>query len=256
MVFDRALVKIWKGVFVLKIVQVSVQELPEEQKSFLLDLMMRGEKKSAVPVYYRNEVGEVFFVADCVLRDVKAFEKAAPKGLYRGGALLKLLTKYGQVVLYDERYRWLRLIGGIARFDEGDNLTKTAIREAVVEELAVLAENETVRLVPEGSKNLVGLSIPGWGITVQDILEAGSLSVVDYFFNDANRAFEVVVEWNLIDWNELSILHSEDWFKGGRSGFTPFVINECADIVGVFDGRHGYVSLPVVHLHPTLESCL
>ena len=166
------------------------------------------------------------------------------------------MTKNGQVVLYDERYKWLRLVGGIARFGEGDDLTKTAIREAVVEELAVLAEKETVRLVPKGTKNMVGLSVPGWGITVEGILETGSLSIVNHFFNEPNRSFEVVVQWDLFEWDGLTLLHSEDWFFGGRSGFIPFVINRAGNIVGMYDGRHGYVSLPVSLFHPTLKDCL
>jgi hypothetical protein len=195
-------------------------------------------------------------VGDFILQDNKLFEKTAPAGLYRGGALMKLLTKNGQVVLYDERYQWLRMVGGIARFSEGSDLKKTAVREAVVEELAILADSEKVRLVPEGTKDLVGLSVPGWGITVEGILEAGSLSVVDYFFNDANRAFEMVVQWDLSAWDGLCILHSEDWFRGGRSGFTPIVIDKEGTIVGMYDGRHGYAPLPVHKLHSTLEACL
>lgn len=237
----------------MEIRRMPVQDLPEELRDFLLGLEDKG---ASVPVYWRNQYGRVFFVVDYVLRDVKTFEKTAPVGLYRGGALLELLTKYGQVVLYDERYRWLRLIGGIARYDEGDDLRKTAIREAVVEELAVLTGNERIRLVPKNTKDMIGLSIPGWGITVGSVEETGSLSVVNHFFNDANKAFEMVVQWDISDRDGLIILHSEDWFRGGRSGFIPFVINECADIVGVFDGRHGYVPLPVANLHPTLEVCL
>lgn len=239
---------------VMEISKILLQNLPKELQDYLRSLPTEG--KNEVPVYYRNGAGEVFFVDDCVLRDNKMFEKTAPAGLYRGGALMKLLTKNGQVVLYDERYQWLRLVGGIARFSEGSDLTKTAVREAVVEELAVLADSEKVRLVPEGIKDLVGLSVPGWGITVEGILETGSLSVVDYFFNDANRAFEVVVQWDLSDWDGLIVLHSEDWFRGGRSGFAPIVINGNGMIVGMYDGRHGYAPLPVSKLHPTLGVCL
>jgi len=232
---------------------IKLECLPDEQRNYLMSL---PEGKSEIPVYYRDGAGGVFFVSDFVLTDNKLFEKTAPVGLYRGGALLKLLTKNGQVVLYDERYQWLRLVGGIARFTEGSDLTKTALREAVVEELVVLAENETVRLVPEGTNKLVGRSIPEWGITVERILETGSLSVFRHFFNDANRAFEVVVLWDISDWDGLAILHNEEWFKGGRTGFAPIVIDEKGTIVGMYDGRHGYAPLPVHKLHSTLEDCL
>ena len=232
-----------------------LQDLPQEVLKYLTDLALKGGN-GEIPVYYRNEAGEVFFIEGYVLRDNKAFERTAPNCLYRGGALLKLLIKHGQVVLFDERYQWLRMIGGIARFSEGHDLTRTAVREAVVEELAVLADGEKVRLVPEGTKDLVGLSVPGWGITVQGIVETGSLSIVDSYFNDANRAFEVVVQWDISSWDGLVVLHSEDWFRGGRTGFTPFVINGHAEIVGMFNGRQGYIQMPVTGIHPTLKACL
>lgn len=240
-----------------QMVQVSVLELPKEQRDFLLDLAKKGGKMDA-PVYYRHVTGEVFFVADYVLKDIKAFEKTALEGLYRGGGLIKLLTRYGQVVLYDERHKWLRLIGGVAKFNEGSDLRRTAVREAVIEELAVLTDGEKSRLVPFGLENLMAeeLAIPEWGIVAETVKGAGSLSVVGSCFNDANRAFEIVVEWDISACDGLTILHREDWFRGGLSGFIPFVINECADIVGVFDGRHGYVPLPVVGVHPTLQMCL
>lgn len=234
--------------------QILVKDLPQEQQDYLKSLPTEG--KNGMPVYYRDETDEVFLVSDYVLWDNKLFEKTAVQGLYRGGALMKLLTKNGQVVLYDERYKWLRLVGGIARNTEGDDLTKTAVREAVVEELAVLAENEKVRLVPTGTKDMVGLLIPGWEITVEGILETGSLSVVNHFFNEANHAYEVVILWDISSWDGLEILHSEDWFRGGRSGFIPMVIDEVGDVIGVYDGRHGYVPFPVMNIHPTLKEVL
>lgn len=236
--------------------QILVKDLPEVQKNYLMSLPTEG--KNGMPVYYRDETGEVFFVSDYVLYDNRLFEKTAVEGLYRGGALMKLLTKNGQVVLYDERpnAKWLRLVGGIARYSEGDDLTKTAVREAVVEELAVLADNEKVRLVPAGTKDMVGLLIPGWDITVEGILETGSLSVVGHFFNEVNHAYEVVVQWDISGWDNLIIVHSEDWFRGGRSGFAPLVINGVGDVIGLYDGRHGYMPLPVWNTHPTLEAIL
>ncbi len=55
---------------------------------------------------------------------------------------------------------------------------------------------------------------------------------------------------------DFIILHNEDWFRGGPSGFTPFVINETGLIVGLYDGRHGYVPMSVQAFHPTLKACL
>jgi hypothetical protein len=90
----------------MEIRKMKLVDLPEELSSYLKDLAGSTEiakiNKAMIPVYYH--VGdEVFFITDYVLWDNKRFEKTAPDGLYRGGALLKLLTKDGQVVIYDER---------------------------------------------------------------------------------------------------------------------------------------------------------
>ena len=231
---------------------ISIESLPEDKRLYLLSL---EAGKNRTPVYFKSADG-VFLVQDHILTNNKVFEATAPQGLYRGGALLKILTKEGQVVIYDERYKWLRLIGGIARYDEGIDLTKTAVREAVVEELSVLTNGEKTRLVPAGTSGMVGLSIESWGITAEEIEETGSLSEVTYFFNEKNRAFEIVIQWDISDRDNLILLHSEDWFRGGRSGFIPFVINDKGEVIGLYDGRHGYIPMPVSLLHPTLKEVL
>lgn len=235
-----------------------LRDLPTGLEGYLLDLDAKIEvdKKAAIPVYYRENNDDVWFISDYVLRDNKAFEKTALAGLYRGGALLQVLTKEGQVTIYDERSQWLRLVGGIARYSEGADLTMTAAREGVLEELSVLTNDEKTRLVPIGMSQMVGLSIEGWGITAKNIEETGSLSTVEYFFNEVNHAFEVVVKWDISDKDGLVILHSEDWFRGGRSDFVPFVIDDKGNIVGLYDGRHGFVSMPVKKLHSTLKAIL
>ncbi|MEI8067936.1 MAG: hypothetical protein WCG91_03260 [Candidatus Shapirobacteria bacterium] len=234
--------------------KVLLSGIPASLKDYLESL---PEGQVAVPVYYRDDVsGQVYFISDYTLTNVKEFEKSAPAGLYRGGALLELLTKQGRVVIYDERYKWIRMIGGIARYSEGGDLIKTAIRESVVEELTVLTNGEKTRLVPCGTIELTSHDVEGWGITVDSIEETGSISVVKRTFNEANHAFELVVRWDISDCDDLIILHSEDWFRGGRSGFVPFVINDKGEIIGLYDGRHGYMSLPVETLHPTLAEVL
>jgi hypothetical protein len=236
-----------------------LEELPVVQQQYLLDLeaSTEADRKAAIPVYWCDESGEVFFITDFILRDNKRFEKTAPTGLYRGGALLRLLTREGQIVIYDERFKWLRLIGGIARFNEGEDLTKTAVREAIVEELAVLADGEKVRLVPQGMSQMIkSTAIESWRIDIPEIRETGIIREVTYLFNDANKAFEVIIEWDISGEKNLIILHSEDWFKGGSTGFIPFVLDEAGNMVGLYDGRHGYVPMPIGKFHPTLEATM
>lgn len=237
--------------------------LPEELQDYLRPLgclvnpLGEEDDLKGAPVYLRDK-DDVFLVHNFVLTEIKTFEKTALSCLYRGGALLQIQTIEGQVVIYDERNQWMRLVGGIARFNEGSDLRKTAVREGVIEEIAVLTDNERIRLVPLGMSDLIkNLSVQSWGIQVGTLVETGELKTVGMFFNDVNHAYEVVVKWDLSKVESaLYIYHDEDWFKGGRSSFVPFVLNQKGDLVGLYDGRHGYVKLPVVLNHPTLQAII
>lgn len=243
----------------MEIGKILLSDLPEDLSIWLEKLEGLTEISKVnvmIPVYYRDQEGKVFFISDYILHDNKAFEKSAPAGLYRGGAVLEIKTREGRIVIYDERYKWLRMVGGIARFNEGLDLMNTAIREGVIEELSVLANGEKTRLVPIGTSGAIGLSVESWGITAEVIEETGSLSVIKTTFNQANHAFEMVVSWDISNYDGLIVLHSEDWYRGGHSGFVPFVINDKGEVVGLYDGRHGFVPIPVQKLHPTLESVL
>lgn len=216
--------------------------------------LQNGDETKGVPIYLKKEE-KVFFVSDFILNDVKTFEKTAPQGLYRGGGVLDLVVEQGHVVIFDERKKWFRPVGGIARFYEGTNLVSTAIRE-FIEEIAVLTDNEETRLVPENHSKMVGKSIHNWGITVPSIRESGTIKVVHGFFNDVNKAFELLIRWDISEEKNLLILHSEDWFKGGQTGFIPFVLNNNGHLVGLFDGRHGFINFPITNFHPTLLQIL
>lgn len=161
------------------------------------------------------------------------------------------------MVIPDERFGWLRMVGGIAHFNEGDNLIKTAVREGIIEELAVLSKDEKIRFVPKGIDG-VSLSVNGWGFSVQKLEEIGEIEIVNHFFNFQNKAFEIVAQWTVP--GELKILHNEDWFAGGMSGISPLTIDEQGRITGIFSGRQGLIKIPVsaepMKLHPTLAAIL
>lgn len=233
----------------LKVGVISMKNLPEMERKYLLSLEDEGK---SIPVYYRDGEGNVFFVQDFELKDNKTFEKTAPNSLYRGGALLSLKTDEGMAVLGDERHNWRRLVGGIARFNEGADLTKTAIREGVVEELVVTSRDRTTRFFPKGM-SLDILEVPEWKFEVEKIEEVGEIIVLDYFFNEVNHAFEAVVEWAIP--GKLLIFHDEDWWDKSRSGIVVWVIDQKGEPVGVYSGQQGFMPKDL-KIHPTLQSVL
>lgn len=244
----------------LIIERITLEELPVQREYLMkLDRDIPSEKTGAIPVYWRNkETGSVFFISDFVLRDNKLFEKntQSNSGLYRGGGLLDLKTEEGRVVIPDERFHWLRPIGGIAKFSEAEDLSATAIRESVIEELFITSPDEKIRYVPVGIDGTT-LSCE-WGFSAMKIQNIGNIKFEKYFFNEQNRAFEALVSWEIKE--KIKVFHNEDWYAGGRSGIVPVVIEKYGRIVGIYSGRQGLIDIPVsnaiMELHPTLASIL
>jgi len=235
--------------------KILVRDLEGSYQDYLGSLK-NGDEDRGIPVYLKVE-NKVFFISDYSLNDNKLFEQTAPEGLYRGGGVLDLITDVGRVVIYDERkkQKWFRPIGGIARKSEGSNLVDTAIRE-FLEEIAVVTEDEQTRLIPKNNKKNVSTLISNWGFSVSCIREAGEIKVVHGFFNDVNKAYELLIRWDISGENNLHIFHSEAWHNGGQTGFVPFVLDHNGSLVGLYDGRHGYVPLPITRYHPTLTQLI
>lgn len=233
--------------------KILVKDLKRSEQDYLASLK-NGDESQGIPVYLKIE-NKVFFISDYILNDNKSFEKTAPAGLYRGGGVLDLITDVGRVVIYDERSHWFRPIGGIARFYEGTNLVDTAIRE-FLEEIAVTTGDEKTRLTPKNNQKRTLLTVNNWGFSTSAIREAGEIKVIKGFFNEDNKAFELLIRWDISSEKDLHLFHSEVWFAGGQTGFVPFVIDHKGNLIGLYDGRHGYVSLPVNKYHPTLAQLI
>lgn len=246
--------------FLMDIKEITMQELPVTVSMGLteLDKIIPESKKSAIPVFWKGPTS-VFFITDFVLRDNRLFEKniAPEHNLYRGGGLLDIVVNGKRVVIPDERFGWLRPIGGIARFSEGNDLIQTAVREAIYEELCVLSEDEKEKFVPEGF-SMVDLSTK-MNFSAEKIKNIGKIMLLGYCFNEENKGFEAVVQWR-IDGIKVKILHNEDWFAGGLSGIVPLAIDDFGRVTGIYSGRQGLIDIPIANevmkQHPTLLNIL
>lgn len=215
------------------------------------------EEEAGVPLYYFDGGVSIFLIKDFVLTDAIAFEEARIPFLFKGGASLIIKLNDCDIAIPDDRYGWLRPIGGTAKASEALSLSDTAIREGVVEELGVYSADCKVRYIPTGARiipnDLVEINNT-WGFTPDEVRFIGK-TTTNHQLNEANRLIEAVVTWRIpLNAKDLIILHQEDWFIGGRSGITPVGINDAGEIVGIFSGRQGYFSLPFHKLHPILAA--
>ncbi len=224
-------------------------------QSFLSALAEGKEENPGVPVYAR--VGdEARLIADWALPEgaVREFEEtAADHGLYRGGAVVFLKTAHGYAVVPDERYGVYKpLAAGIARADEGHDLSRTAVRE-LMEEAFVFSLDQGARYVPPGQGE-ANLLCP-LGFTVQEAREVGVIEAVGHRFNDENMAYEAMFEWDISTLSaDYSIVCGEEWFRGGHSGIAVLALPLGArEPTGLWSGQQGYIPLSGFRPHGAME---
>lgn len=208
----------------------------------------------AIPLYVENDNG-LTFIFDFGISgsENEKFEKKAPPGLLRGGAVIKIISRQGILVIPDERYHWFRLFGGVARFNEWHNLQFTGGRE-LSEEVFVYDLKKNARYVPIGyaqtASNKCGLDF-----NVKTIEELGRLELIDYKKNYSNKCIEAILKWDISTLNNFSVNLEEEWGIS-KSGISVYAINNQGKIMGIFSGQQGFVEFPKFSLHKTLEAAL
>ncbi|MDR0590985.1 MAG: hypothetical protein LBG75_00210 [Candidatus Nomurabacteria bacterium] len=241
-------------------------QLPSEKKEFLL---RHGEKVSGfnqdgcAPVFYVQADMRFAFISDYAMADTKSFEasgKGPALGLYRGGGSLVVKTNEGYLAFYDDRYKWLRQLGGIALFKEGGDLRQTAIREGYEEELlpiGLIGGKETL-LIPHGVSNecvrhKINFFKKVYGVTLETKQISAEFEDVKYTLNDRNSCIEAVVKLDLSGEGMIYALAVEDkWFRGGEFMPTAIVVDDHGNKIGSYTPRQGYVPDDVTKLCPTL----
>lgn len=236
--------------------KVRLADLRAEQAIFLVNLANEFKGQGfEIPVYAKDDNGDFALVEGAVLyhKGNKKFETEAPAGLYRGGAMALVKTRYGTLVVADERYNWFKAFAGIAHLDEGHDLTLTAYRE-LVEEGFIFSLDKKTRFVPEGfSKASKGT---GLAFSVETITEVGQTIFLGHEINEKNRALEAVIEWNISQLNNFSVNSDEDWFLGGHSGIVVCAMDDRGNLTGYFSGQQGFIPFPSFGVHPTLAKYL
>ncbi len=228
------------------------------QKGFLRELLKEfpfSEKDSGIPVYSKWSDG-FSFISDFKLpaRANKKFEKEAPEGLFRGGAVIKVVCSQGICVVPDERHGWFKPFAGIARHIEGRNLCLTGARELIEEAFVYDLEKKT-RFVP--ADHLDAAKNCSLDFMVEKTVEVGEINVLGYDVNKTNRALEAVLEWDITGIRvPFSISLEEKWWAGGHNGVSVYTINPSGELVGVFSGQQGFIEIPKYGVHETLKKYL
>lgn len=239
--------------------KISIRELPQthqEELRRLAESHSDGAHK-LMPLYYRHD-DEIKFVSDFGLPEKanRDFEKLALTDTYRGGISAMVMTDHGVLSFGDDRYSWLRTFGGIAKFEEGQQLSLTAGRE-LEEEAFVFTLDHSKRYVPQGFSAFASAEC-SLGFTAKEIVEAGKLVSLGHTCNEKNRAYEAMFIWDLSGAisEKFSVTAEEDWFRGGHSGTTLLTIDNFGRVSGFFSGQQGYFPLFGMGVHEVFEKML
>jgi hypothetical protein len=243
---------------------INMVDLRELERLFLETFGTKADDDLGIAVYViRGD--EAFFVDDFALPTSgnKRFEKESPDSLYRGGVvgIMKYQSKF--LVVPDERSQWFKpLPAGIVKFAEGADLTIAARRE-LMEEVFIISlgnikdapkKERAARYIPKGLGREAGLYNAALDLTAQKYEEIGEIVVLGYTLNKTNKAFEAVFSWIIPDeLKDFTISLNEDWFAGGNSGISVFLLNQDGTLYGVFSGQQGLQAISQYGIHETLK---
>lgn len=228
-----------------------------EQRSYL-DRLPRAEGDDpGIPIYLRD--GDRFiFLPEYKMASAanRAFERDAPAGLYRGGAVILVTYQGGTLVVPDDRYGWYKPFAGIAQHDEGGDLTLAGIRELIEEAFLYDTKEKALRFVPQGAGTGCEL-LSSLGFTAKRTVEVGQVKLSHYAVNESNRSYEAVLTWDISGIGvTFSVSLEEEWWNKDKSGISVYVLNDDGTLRGVFSGQQGLIALPKLGIHPTLKSAL
>ncbi len=246
-----------KGGFML-FKKIKLGDVSTEQAKFLSSVLaLFFDYEGALPIYQLQANGQFAFIEDFKMprKAFKKLEQEGPAGLYRGGAIIKVTSRYGVLVIPDERYQFFKPFAGIAHYREGHDLCLTGARE-LMEEAFVYSLDKKYRFVPAGRTDAT--KVCTLGFEVNHIVEIGEVKFLAYDVNEKNRALEAVFYWDISDIPvPFSVSLEEKWFSGGRSGINVFVIDpKSHDIVGLFSGQQGFQEIPKYEIHEVLARYL
>lgn len=236
--------------------EIKFKELSKEHQGFLASLPQATAEDQGIPVFLESE--KIFFISDFKMATEanKEFEKKSPSTLYRGGAVIKVISSFGTLVVPDERHNWWKSFAGIARFSEGHDLRLTGARE-LLEEAFVYSLDKKVRFVPEGCAREASLTCSSLDFTVEKTVEVDQISLLGLECNQTNKALEAVLGWDIAGINVLySVSLEESWWAGDRSGVSVYAITHDGKIAGVFSGQQGFIEIPKYGIHETLKKYL
>ena len=231
---------------------------PSAEQRAYLDRLPRAEGDDpGIPIYLRD--GERFiFLPEYKMASAanRAFEKDAPAGLYRGGAVILVTYQGGTLVVPDDRYGWFKPFAGIAQHDEGGDLVLAGIRELIEEAFLYDTREKALRFVPQGAGHGCEL-VSSLGFTARRTVEVGQVKLSHHAVNEANRSYEAVLTWDISAIGvSFSVSLEEEWWNKDKSGISVYVLNNDGTLRGVFSGQQGFIALPALGIHPTLKSVL
>ncbi|HYF13262.1 MAG TPA: hypothetical protein VD928_03125 [Candidatus Paceibacterota bacterium] len=192
------------------------------------------------------------------------FAKTAPDGLYKAGGGCFIKSKYGTLVVSDERggglgVEWYKYWPvGLAKHSDGEDLMKGVRREFDEEVLIYSLDHKPRRqFVPKGAMKKT--ECEALGFKIDEAVEFGEMIPYRFFINEVEKAYELHAQWDISGLNvPYSAHYDEDmWFRGGRPGIPVVALNSQGLLTGFFSGQQGFIRPPpVANLHPSVADFL
>ena len=175
----------------------------------------------------------------------------------------------GFVTVFDERpdKMWYKMPGGVAQYNEADDLLYCANREALKEEVIVvgLADEGEILLVTGAESSRIAREKKRyfrkvWKKRLKAVRVAEEPVFLAYVLNETDKSLDAVYYLDLSGQSVHSCyLREAEWFRGGTAYPNLSILDKDGRLIGSYSDRQGAISPhdPVsVRLHPAVQAAL
>ncbi|MBI4085255.1 MAG: hypothetical protein HY432_01985 [Candidatus Liptonbacteria bacterium] len=237
---------------------MKIWDVPTSQAVFLRNLQKMfpaNNGDNAMAIFVENhgmELIEDFFISEGA---ATRFEQYAPDGLWRGGVACIVCLGTLTLAVPDERRRWFKPVpSGMISYAEAVNFWQGFSREFLEELFIYTTDNDGTmfRVVPPGLYTPPSVRpakvLCSSRFIANEIMPAGKILGDAYKFNEACKAFELVVEWDMpvqycLGGMGSGIVYDDDFARHMREmgKDVPVLLLNAKELVGAFPSDGGFV---------------
>lgn len=222
-----------------------------------------GVQNDLIPIAWQRNDGSIVFFDDFGLNprsvsQCQTWGSTPDLPFLKVGIDIVVNTKYGVLVIHDDRKDYRRFPGGKLNFNETYKLVNAVERKIFGEILYVIRKDKSSRIIPKNiDSNGLSLSIDNLKIFAKDFEKSGYLQYLGYSVDNSLNQLSFVFGWDIPNFGEeISVYHQKRYSDNSFASYSFNSVNENAEITAYTSGQHGFITykspIPDEDFHKTV----